>query len=184
MLFLKSFSLKHNSYNLINHTGLDQYGLYFPIASLWSVSSSQTKANVLQEGISGVWKVVQCELRFAFYLSIHFFWFYSFSLLLFADVDKIAHSYITFSFPLFLDMQAEKKVTRGNGGVDICICVTDQNVDGHVDWFANCHSLFVIHQQCQETFFMKGTVLEIAFNGLILNMHCVQWISNENYQHV
>lgn len=46
----------------------------------------------------------------------------------------------------FLHMHAEKKVSRGNDGVDTYIFMTDQNVDGYVDWFVNCHSLFVTNQ--------------------------------------
>lgn len=77
---------------------LDWYDLYVLIVSLWLLSSSQIKVSVLQDGASETWKVVQCQLKFASYLSVSFFWYYSFSLLLFADADKIPHSYTTFSF--------------------------------------------------------------------------------------
>lgn len=89
------------------HAGLDWYDLYFLIVSLWLLGSSQIKVSVLQEGISGTWKVVQCQLQFTSNLSISFFWYYS--LLLFADADKIPHSYKTFFFFFFFPTHTSRK---------------------------------------------------------------------------
>lgn len=91
------------------HAGLHWYDLYFLIVSLWLVGTSQIKVSALQEGVSGTWKVSQCQLKFTSYLSISLFWYYS--LLLFADAEKITHNYTT-SYLLFFFFFLHSKQKR------------------------------------------------------------------------
>lgn len=88
------------------HTGLHWYDLYFLIVSLWLLGTSQIKLSALQEGVSGTWKVSQCQLKFTSDLSIIFFWYYS--LLLFADAEKIPYNY-TISYLLFFSFTDNQK---------------------------------------------------------------------------